>query len=58
MPRVKIIDAFGVGYAKGKEYEVSDKEAKTLIDNKNAMPVKSEKKKATATAKKNKVETR
>jgi len=32
MVRIKIIDAFGIGYVAGKEYTVDPAEAKKLVD--------------------------
>jgi hypothetical protein len=32
MVRIKIIDAFGIGYVAGKEYNVDPAEAKKLVD--------------------------
>lgn len=38
---IKIIDATGIGYTKGQTYEVTEEEARNLIDKRKATPVKS-----------------
>ena len=39
MVRIKITDAFGIGYVAGKEYEVEPAEAKKLVDDNKAIVI-------------------
>lgn len=39
MVRVLIIDAYGIGYVAGKEYDVAQEEAVKLIEAKKAVPL-------------------
>lgn len=56
LAKVKITNAVGIGYAKGKVYEVTEEEAKNLISKQKAIPYTEDAE--TATAKQGKKETR
>lgn len=57
MPKIRIVDSFGLGYAVGKEYEVDSVTAKQLIDAGKAIALEADKPEKTS-ATKTKIEKR